>query len=252
MARSRSTVVARSSTLSQDAAEPAPLYGRIKHHILQQIERGSWGVRERIPSENELVRLTGASRMTVNRALRELTQAGYLQRIQGVGTFVADRAHGHFLQIRNIADEIQERGHAHRAQVLELGRERVSGELAERFNLRAGSTLYRSRVLHLENELPLQLEDRYVNPAIAPAYLERDFASETPHAYLMRVAPLQQVEHVVLAAMPDAPTQQLLQMPPLEPCLVLRRRTWTGGVVASVATLAHPGSRFDLRGSFRP
>jgi len=52
--------------------------------------------------------------------------------------------------------------------------------------------------------------------------------------------------------MPDPTTQQLLQMPPLEACLVLRRRTWTGAVVASVATLTHPGSRFDLRGSFHP
>ena len=237
---------------AREVRAPAPLYGRIKHHILEQIARGHWGVRQRIPSENELVRLTGASRMTVNRALRELTQAGHLQRIQGVGTFVAERAHAHPLQIRNIAEEIRERGHVHRAQVLELGRERASVELAERFQLRAGSALFRSRVLHLESEQPLQLEDRYVNPAVAPDYLERDFAAETPHAYLMRAAPLQQVEHVVQAAMPDAATRQLLQMGAEEACLIVRRRTWAGGVVASHALLAHPGSRFDLRGQFSP
>ena len=230
-----------------------PAYEQIKRYVLEQIEKGAWRPGDVVPSETEMVKEFGVARMTVSRALRELMAEGVLNRVRGSGTYVAPRQYeSTVLQIRNIADEIHERGHAHRAEVLELGRERVSGELAERFNLRAGSTLYRSRVLHLENELPLQLEDRYVNPAIAPAYLERDFASETPHAYLMRVAPLQQVEHVVLAAMPDAMTQQLLQMPPLEACLVLRRRTWTGAVVASVATLTHPGSRFDLRGSFHP
>ena len=89
-----------------------PLYERIKSQIIAQIESGAWRVSQRIPSENELVRLLGASRMTVNRALRELSDAGYLQRVQGVGTFVAaHRAHTHPLQIRNIAEDIRRRGH---------------------------------------------------------------------------------------------------------------------------------------------
>ena len=68
---------------------PAPLYDRIKSHVIELIENGPWKVSQRIPSEHELVRTLGASRMTVNRALRELAQAGYLHRSQGVGTFVA-------------------------------------------------------------------------------------------------------------------------------------------------------------------
>ena len=231
----------------------APLYERIKELILTQIAGGTWAPAQRIPSENELVRRVGASRMTVNRALRELRDAGYLVRVQGVGTFVADRrAQGHPLAIRNIADEILARGHLHSARVLTLERCTASSKLAGHFNLRAGHELYHSRMVHLENGLALQLEDRYVNPAVAPHYLEQDFTLTTPNAYLMQVAPLQSVEHIVQAARTDSATAQLLQMDVTEPCLVLRRRTWSGGAVASAVTLSHPASRYELQGQFTP
>jgi GntR family histidine utilization transcriptional repressor len=234
-------------------AANAPLYEQIKHLVLEQIDSGGWGPAQRIPSENELVNRVGASRMTVNRALRELTAAGYLVRVQGVGTFVADRrAQGHPLAIRNIADEIAARGHLHSARVLLLERCNASSKLAGYFNLRAGHELFHSRVVHLENALPIQLEDRYVNPAVAPGYLAQDFTLTTPNAYLMDVAPLQSVEHIVQASRTDAATAQLLQMDATEPCLVLRRRTWSRGAVASAVTLSHPASRFELQGQFTP
>jgi GntR family histidine utilization transcriptional repressor len=231
----------------------APLYERIKTLILSRIASGGWAPSQRIPSENDLVRLVGASRMTVNRALRELTDAGYLLRVQGVGTFVADRrAQGHPLAIRNIADEILERGHQHSARVIIHERCIATVELAGRFQLRAGHELFHSHLVHLENGLPIQLEDRHVNPAVAPGYLQQDFTATTPNAYLMQVAPLQSVEHVVQAARTDAGTALLLQMDVSEPCLVLRRRTWTRGAVASAVTLWHPASRFELQGQFNP
>jgi GntR family transcriptional regulator, histidine utilization repressor len=231
----------------------APLYERIKTLVLTQIASGGWAAAQRIPSENDLVRLVGASRMTVNRALRELTDAGYLIRVQGVGTFVADRrAQGHPLAIRNIADEILARGHLHTAQVMSLERCTATAELAGRFNLRAGHQLFHSRMVHKENGLPIQLEDRYVNPAVAPGYLEQDFTVTTPNAYLMQVAPVQTVEHIVQAARTDTTTAQLLQMDATEPCLVLHRRTWTQGAVATAVTLSHPASRFELQGQFNP
>jgi GntR family transcriptional regulator, histidine utilization repressor len=37
-----------------------------------------------------------------------------------------------------------------------------------------------------------------------------------------------------------------------EPCLVVIRRTWSAGQIASVAHLHHPGSRYELSGRFRP
>ena len=68
---------------------PAPIYQRVKQAIVNQIRAGHWQPHQRVPSESELVAELGVSRMTINRALRELTSEGFLIRMQGVGTFVA-------------------------------------------------------------------------------------------------------------------------------------------------------------------
>ena len=230
-----------------------PLYLQVKRHILDNIGSGKWGTSSRVPSENDIVKSFGVSRMTANRALRELRDEGVLVRIAGVGSFVADRhAHGHPLQIRGIDAEIHERGHAHRAEIVSLERIRAVGELAQDFGVAAGAELYYSVIVHFEDERPIQLEDRYVLAKLAPEYLQMDFKLTTPHEYLTKAAPLQQAEHVLRAEMPDERTRKLLAMKKAEPCLVVIRRTWTADQIVSVARLYHPGSRYELSGHFRP
>ncbi len=73
------------------SGHPGPLYLKVKKIIKERIVSGKWPPEDRIPSENDLVTALGVSRMTVNRALRELTAEGYLIRVQGVGTFVSPR-----------------------------------------------------------------------------------------------------------------------------------------------------------------
>jgi histidine ammonia-lyase len=73
-------------------SQPQPLYQKVKAYIRKQIDDGRWEPDQRIPSENELVKTLAASRMTIHRALRELTNEGRLIRVQGVGTFVAKQA----------------------------------------------------------------------------------------------------------------------------------------------------------------
>jgi len=170
-----------------------PLYLQVKRHILDNIGSGKWGTSSRVPSENDIVKSFGVSRMTANRALRELRDEGVLVRIAGVGSFVADRhAHGHPLQIRGIDTEIRERGHVHRAEIASLERIRAVAELAEDFGVAAGAELYYSVIVHFENERPIQLEDRYVLPKLAPEYLRMYFMQTTPHEFLTKAAPLQQ------------------------------------------------------------
>jgi GntR family histidine utilization transcriptional repressor len=60
-----------------------PLYLKVKRHILDNIGSGKWAVSARVPSENEIVKKFGVSRMTANRALKELSDEGVLVRIAG-------------------------------------------------------------------------------------------------------------------------------------------------------------------------
>jgi len=229
-----------------------PRYQQIKAFILSRVSSGEWSPEDRVPSENELVKLTGVSRVTVNRALRELADAGLLVRVQGVGTFVAGaKPQSDLLALRDIAEEMAERGARHQARVLAQGRCRADAALAEAFGLPEGAELFQARLVHLENGLPVQFEDRYVNPVIAPRFLEQDFSRITPYRYLTSCAPPERVEHVVEAVRPDAATAAALEIPPDEPCLLVHRRTWSWQVVATRAWLTHPGTRYRLGGALR-
>ena len=68
-----------------------PRYAQIKEAIRRRISSGDWPEGFQIPSEHKLLEEFSVSRMTVHRALRDLTDEGLLTRVQGLGTFVAER-----------------------------------------------------------------------------------------------------------------------------------------------------------------
>jgi GntR family histidine utilization transcriptional repressor len=225
-------------------------YRQVKDHIITLINTGELKPDDRVPSENALVKSLGVARMTAHRALRELSDEGYVVRLAGVGTFVANaRPHSDVLKVRNIAEEIHARGHVHTAQVLKLEEVEADQQLTEKLELRPGATLFHSLILHLESGKPIQLEDRFVCPMLARDYLDQDFTKITPNVYLTKVAPLHTAEHVVRAIMPSPATRKLLKIPMNEPCLLIRRRTWTKGRPVSLAELTHPGSKYELIGT---
>src|SRR5690606_38136241 len=107
------------------SAGPVPHYRRIKEHIVRHIEAGEWRAGDQVPSESTLVKQLKVSRMTVNRALRELTHEGLLVRVQGTGTFVAERRPlFNLVELRNIAEEIASRGQRHWPRPNWRGREK--------------------------------------------------------------------------------------------------------------------------------
>lgn len=231
-------------------ASTAPLYERIKIYIADKVDSGAWAYDMRIPSENELARQFSASRMTVNRAIRELAAEGRLRRKQGAGTFVEDsRPNLDLLHIRNIADEIRERGHRYGCTVRHVGEARATRAVADSLGLSKGARVFHSILVHSENGVPMQIEERYVNPAVAPDYLSVDFTATTPNEHLMAQGPFGGVEHTLEAILPDKLTQSLLRIGAREPCLLLHRRTWTRDLVASRAWLTHPGSRYRFAAS---
>ncbi|MEO3430587.1 histidine utilization repressor [Pelagibius sp. CAU 1746] len=237
--------------MSLTASTDTPLYQQVKDYIVGRIAAGDWPEETKVPSENELTRELRVSRMTVHRALRELTAEGWLERIQGAGTFVAPpKPQSEILAVRNIAEEIRARGHEHSTEILFVRRERARALEAKHLGLARGETLFHSLIVHRENGRPVQLEDRYVNPKMAPDYLDQDFRLLTPHKYLTQAAPISEAEHLVMAVMPTPEERKLLEMKAGEPCLLLRRQTWSGKRPVTWARLLHPGDRYRLGGRF--
>jgi len=74
--------------VSQDEPKARAKYQAIYRSIKNAITSGQYKAGQRLPSESELVKTFGASRITVNRALRELQLGGVINRRAGSGSYV--------------------------------------------------------------------------------------------------------------------------------------------------------------------
>ena len=227
-------------------------YEQVKAFIKTRITSGSWKPGDAVPSETALMTQFGISRMTVNRALRELAAEGMVTRIQGSGTRVAELHRiSSRLTIRDIKDEVVERGHNHTSRVLLVATEKATAALAKTLGLRAGARVFHTVLVHLENAVPIQHEDRYVNPLAAPDFLQTDFTRLTPTHHLLTHAPLTDASYQIEACLPGKEIAKLLHIKPTEACLAITRRTVSGAHVASVARLVYPGTRYSFAGQFQ-
>ncbi|MEW6997961.1 histidine utilization repressor [Colwelliaceae bacterium BS250] len=226
-----------------------PKFTKIKEFIFAQIESGNWSEDQRVPSENELASQFSVSRMTARRALQELTDEGVLNRSKGSGTFVASfKSQSALMEIRNIADEITEAGHKYSAQTISLETVTADAQTAIDLNITIGDSVYISTILHMQDDEAIQLEQRYVNAALVPKYIEQDFSLITSHEYLSKEAPLTEATHQIEAVIANANIITLLAIKAEQPCLQVKRRTWSRTGVVSFAILTSPGNKYRLGG----
>jgi len=235
---------------TQSAQAP---YVRVKQYLKDGLADGTWPAGAQMPSEAELMARFGLSRMTVNRALKELQAQGLVERSQGVGTFAA-RLHrvSSTLTLRDLHEEIVERGHTHHAVVHRQRTEKAAAALAAQLGLGVGARVFHTLIVHHENGVPLQCEDRYVNPACSPHYLEADFTRTTPTQVLFETTALWRAQYTIEAGAPTPEEARLLGITLREPCLVVTRATFTRTATITLARLVYPGSRYQLQGIFQP
>lgn len=225
-----------------------PLYEQIKNAIDRRIETAEWPAEFQVPSEEDLAGEFGASRLTVRRALRELQADGVLIRIQGRGTFViGPRMQCAVFNLPDIAEEVAFLGGLHSSRVIAhtiLGKDSLGRNMLQ---LSGDETVFHSRLLHLEDGTPIQVEDRYVNASEAPGYLEQDFTRTTPHSWLVRETVVTTVDNSIRAIRADDEVRQLLQIDANQPCLLLDRATWREGVPVTRSRFIYPGDRYRMR-----
>lgn len=243
----------RATASRRVAVSARPPYETVKLYLKDGLKKGRWRSGEKMPSESDLIGRFGVARMTVNRALKELESEGLVERRQGAGTFAAELHRvSSALTIRDIHEEILARGHSHRATVYLLSEERASAAITQALELAPNARVFHSLIVHFENEVAIQCEDRFVNPAVVPDYLSVDFEKVTPTKYLFDVAPLWKADYAVEASLPSAHEATLLGIARRDPCLVVTRRTHNRSAVITCARLVHPAERYRLEGAFSP
>ena len=229
-----------------------PLYEKIKQSIIKDIDSGKLKPDDKIFSETKLVKIFNVSRMTANRALKELCIEGRIVRVQGVGSFVArPKPDAALLEIKSISLEIAKWGGKHSSQIAALEKKNADTSIAQKMDINPGEMIFHSIIIHKDRDIPIQYSERYINPLVVPCYLDQDFTKTTPSEYLLSIAPVQEAEHIIEAVNCNSNIQIFLQIQPHEPCISLKRRTWSFNKIASYSVFISPGSRYKLVGNFK-
>lgn len=224
----------------------------IKSSIRDQIARGILRSNDLVPSETQLMLQFSVSRMTAHQALRELAADGLVTRIRGSGTRVAQLYRlSSQLTLRDIKEDIESKGHTHSCKVIMLESTIAPAQICVRLGLPPNSTVHHSLIIHLQDQQPLQLEDRYVNPELAPHYAMQSFEQITPTSYLMQHVPVTNADFHIEACMPELFEAEHLGITQTDPCLVMYRTTRSAGQGASTAKLLYPASRYTFSGQFQ-
>lgn len=245
-----------------------PAYQRIKNAILDNIHSGKWQAGNAISTEMALAEEFGVSRMTVNRALKELSEERVLERRQGSGTFVAQQQFNHtFVEVRNIAEDLKSANRDYEAKVVSkraITADMLDDAMRDKFDIavpngREGKVLnetpaleipvlYEVKIIHFADGQPIQFEERWVDANKVPKFIEQDFSVVNTSDYLIAKSPLERGSYTIQALAAPDDIADFLQIASQSPTLVLCRQTYSAGQVVTFVKMWHAGERYQFSG----
>lgn len=222
-------------------------YLDVKAAILGRIRGGALAPGDTVPGEEVLAGEFGCARVTVNRALRELAEAGVVERRRKAGTRVLDPApRDAELEIPSVRAEIEASGRPYRYELLSRRITLPPRVIRAMLGLGARTKALNLRCRHWAGNRVHQLEDRWISLETVPAAREADFATAGPSEWLVRAMPLSRVEHVFSADNATPEEAGLLGIAPGAAVFVAERRTWIDGRAITRARLVHAGAAYRL------
>jgi GntR family histidine utilization transcriptional repressor len=205
-------------------------FREVKAELLRRILTRVWAPGALLPGEVELAADFGVARATVNRAMRELTEEGFLERRRKAGTRVRPSPlRAARFEIPLVRAEIEATGEPYRYRRLTRAEKPAPDWLRDRLGLARGAPVLHVTCLHLAGERPFQHEDRWINLEALPAAAGETFAEIGPNDWLIRAVPYSEVEASFLATAAAGEVASVLGLRPGEPVFTAERTTWWQG-----------------------
>ena len=167
---------------------PSPKYLEIQNLLLQRIKNGDYQEGQLIPKEVDLAEQLNVSRPTVRHAIRNLVQAGYLERRKKRGTIVTQtkikQQFTHVIESYNT--EIQNNGLVAKTQVLNFSTEKANDEVAEALTIKPNTEVYKLVRLRSADNKPVVFVVTYLPIAQLPDLQKIDFTHHSLYSELAK------------------------------------------------------------------
>ncbi len=231
--------------LSSGKSSSTPLYIQIAKSIRQQITEGEITAGDALPSERDLCELTGASRVTIRKAVDQLIEEGLLRRKQGSGTFVAERIEMPATYLGGFTEDTKARGRAPGSIWLVRNYANPTREEAAMLKLSTSAVVARLGRVRLSGGEPLAIEHAVVAKAHLPPIEEiRDSLYAALEAKGNRP---QQGRQKVRASLASPTEAGLLSIQENSEVLRIERITWLNdGTLIEFTRSAYRGDRYEF------
>lgn len=203
-----------------------PLYLQLEADIKQAIRTKKYQPGDRLPSEEELCEHYQVSRITVRKAIQNLTDQHLLEKHRGKGTFVTQPMRSIEIGGRNgFTSYITNTGHQSRHLIL-VKELRPAGELlCERLRLEPNEPVCYAKRLFFEDDCPLGLDEIYISSYQYPGFLDHMTNDTSFYEILDSVYKVTRGESVceLNACIADAAQSAILQCQTGDPLFLLNK-----------------------------
>ena len=191
-----------------------PLYIQISHHLRQSINEGIYKPGEKLPSENDLVRKFGISRITAMSALDELVKARLAYRERGRGTFVAKPVIGDLSFFSSFSEDMLARGFKPSSRLVSLKIDKPDTVTAEKLNMPGDDEYHCLKRVRLANDEPVVIQTAYLPLKLFPGMDQQDFETHYLYEIIRKVYgyKLMWAEAIVEAGIATAEEAKLLEV----------------------------------------
>ncbi|WP_066068065.1 phosphonate metabolism transcriptional regulator PhnF [Neobacillus soli] len=153
---------------------PIPLYYQLEEHIKELIEKGDLTPGDALPAEREYAEKYQISRMTVRQAFTHLVNEGYLHRLQGKGTFIAERKIEQPLQwVTSFTEDMKARGLEPGSQLIHFEIIPAASQIAEQLAIQENEPVYEIKRIRLADGVPMALETNYISANLIQGLTEQ-------------------------------------------------------------------------------
>lgn len=220
---------------------------QVQAEIMRRIRERIWLPGEFIPKEVDLANEFNCARATVNRALRELAEAGVLDRKRKAGTRVASHpVRKAKLDIPITRHEVERLGATYRHKIIDSKRTTAPLLIRSHLKLPENTSMLHLRTLHFADDKPFMYENRWINVNVAPDILEADLTKVSANEWLVNNIPLSTGDIAFSAENSAAEEAKCLEITTGEAIFIIERTTWSNDEAITYARLCYaPGFRLS-------
>ncbi|MTI03719.1 GntR family transcriptional regulator [Roseibium sp. RKSG952] len=227
---------------------PVPAQKRISFQVVRdevkrRIETRIWPQGSLLPTETQLAEEFNCARATVNRALRELAEQGFVERKRKSGTRVKKAPSKQAkLEISLTRQTVENQNATYRYSLVERNVVASPGWLSSQLSVSPDSRVLHVICMHYADNRPFQLEERWINIDAVPDVEHADLQETGPHEWLLDAAPFTEAEIAFCAISADSRLAEYMGTTAGTSMIQLERTTWKDGQPMTFARMTHhPG-----------